>query len=70
MRRICFTTPLKPSSFGPEQAECVEEYTLAARSADAFHISMSATTPNVILLLHVFRCAMLYYKELYDELKR
>ena len=32
---------------GPKQAECEEEYTLKARSADAFLVSMAARTPNV-----------------------
>jgi hypothetical protein len=45
-RRICFTTPLS-GSMGPKQAECEEEYTLTARSADAFLVSMAARTPNV-----------------------
>ena len=51
-RRICFTTPLS-GSMGPKQAECEEEYTLAARSADAFLVSMAARTPNVGTLMGV-----------------
>ena len=45
-RRICFTTPLN-ARMGPKQAECVEDYVLVARSPDAWHVQMAATTPNV-----------------------
>ena len=45
-RRITFTTPLS-GRMGPKQAACIEEFRLVSRTATSFHVSMSATTPNV-----------------------
>lgn len=45
-RCIRFTTPLS-NKLGPDHAVCYAQYTLVSRTAQSFHVSMEARTPEV-----------------------